>query len=49
MPLLNKRLLQDNVTKHKHEIASDKKQALKELSFDYFELKNYKELPVQLL
>ena len=31
MPLLNKRLLQDNVTKHKHEIASDKKQALKEL------------------
>jgi hypothetical protein len=31
MPLLNKRLLQDNVSKHKHEIASDKKQALKEL------------------
>jgi len=31
MPLLNKRLLQENVTKHKHEIASDKKQALKEL------------------
>jgi N-6 DNA Methylase/TaqI-like C-terminal specificity domain len=34
MPLLNKRLLQETALKHRHEIASDRKQALKELFQD---------------